>query len=182
MMRVIDGTLERETSPDGMKITFMTHDICESDYLFDRYAKRGEKQFQVEIKPIRKKRSNDANSYFWILAERIADVVNATREEVYRRAVREVGVFSDIAIESKALRPFVEQWSKRGIGWFTEVFDSKLEGCKKIRCYYGSSTYDTKQMSRLIDYIVEEAKELEIPTETPDEISRMKAMWGEMNG
>ena len=37
--------------------------------------------------------------------------------------------------------------------------------------------YDSAEMAHLIDGTVEEAKELGIPTMTPNEIERMKALW-----
>jgi hypothetical protein len=51
-----------------------------------------------------------------------------------------------------------------------------------IRAYYGSSTYNTKQMSRLIDAIVEDCKEMDIETLTPRELDAMKSRWGEVHG
>lgn len=48
--------------------------------------------------------------------------------------------------------------------------------------YYGSSTYDTAQMSRLINIIVEECKAQGIETRTPDEISKLVSLWGDGNG
>ena len=46
-----------------------------------------------------------------------------------------------------------------------------------VRAYYGSSQYNTKQMSRLIDMVVEGAKELGIETLTPEELARIKEEW-----
>ena len=54
----------------------------------------------------------------------------------------------------------------------------KLEGCKKIIAYYGSSCYDTKAMSVLIDYIVDDAKAIGVETLTPEEIEGLKEGWG----
>jgi hypothetical protein len=56
--------------------------------------------------------------------------------------------------------------------------DSKLEKCKKIMAYYGSSCYDVHSMSVLIDYIVQEAKGLDIETLTPNELSTLSIEWG----
>jgi hypothetical protein len=41
----------------------------------------------------------------------------------------------------------------------------------------GSHTFNTKEMSRLIDGTIEEAKELGIETATPEQIRRMMAAW-----
>ena len=57
------------------------------------------------------------------------------------------------------------------------VDDSKLPGYKKVLAYYGSSVYDTREMSVLLDYVVNTAKDMEIETATPDELARMMAGW-----
>ena len=49
----------------------------------------------------------------------------------------------------------------------------------QLQCYFGSSTYNTKEMSVLIDGIVYEAKELGIETLPPDELERMKVEWNQ---
>ena len=46
-----------------------------------------------------------------------------------------------------------------------------------VRAYYGSSTYNTRQMSRIIDAAVEEAKGMGIETLRPEEIARLKEEW-----
>ena len=69
--------------------------------------------------------------------------------------------------------------SKNGIGWQTDRFPSKIEGCTNVILYYGSSTYDSAQMSRLLDLIVYDCKIQGIQTDTPEEIAKLKALWGE---
>jgi hypothetical protein len=54
---------------------------------------------------------------------------------------------------------------------------SKLEGCTKVILYYGSSEYDTQQMSVLIDHLIADAKELGIETLTPADLERMMVEW-----
>lgn len=48
----------------------------------------------------------------------------------------------------------------------------------QLQVYYGSSTFDTKEMSVLLDGVISECHELGISTTTPDEITRMKQEWG----
>lgn len=175
MIRILEGTLKRRTSPRGQEIAFQTKDIQEVDKFF---SKNINKPVSVDFKVIRERRSHNANSYMWHIAEEIAKTIRSTKEEVYRRAIREVGVFHDGAFLIEDLDAIKRAWESNGVGWFTEDFDSKLEGCRRVRFYHGSSLYNTKEMSRLIDYIVEEAKELEIEVMTPDEIERMKQQWG----
>lgn len=46
-----------------------------------------------------------------------------------------------------------------------------------VVAYYGSSTYDTDEMARLIDEIVNEAKELGIETMPPEELDCLIKSW-----
>lgn len=54
---------------------------------------------------------------------------------------------------------------------------ANIPGYHNIRCFYGSSVYDTKQMARLIDLIVQECQQLDIETATPQEMERMMQEW-----
>ena len=144
-----------------------------------RYLWKLEKEKQYEIKEYKKRRSSDANSYCWVLCKKIADVLRITKEEVYRKAINEVGKFEILPIKDEAVDTFIRAWTSKGVGWICEIFNkSKIDGYTNVIAYYGSSIYNTKEMSILIDGIVQEAKQLGIQTETPEEIARMKAMWG----
>lgn len=131
---------------------------------------------EVEISLKRKKRSQNANAYCWILCDRIAEKVGITKEEVYRSHIQSVGTFADVQIRREAVDEYRKNWSSNGVGWMTETLYARGEWAT-IRSYYGSSTYDTKQMARLIDNIIYEAKELGIETLTPNELERMKQAW-----
>lgn len=131
----------------------------------------------IDIKIKRKKRSVDANSYCWVLCDKIAQAVGITKEEVYRKHIHDVGVFDDIAISKNATEDFIKNFESNGTGWIAEIQPCKLKGCNKVRCYYGSSTYDSKQMSRLIDSLVDDAKSYGIETLTPIELERMNELW-----
>lgn len=135
-------------------------------------------KLSIEMKPFREKRSLDANAYFWVLADKLAEKLNSTKEEVYKNYIKDIGGNSGIVcVEDKAVDKLCEVWESRGIGYQTDVFPSKLKGCTNVVLYYGSSTYDTKQMSRLIDFVVEDCKEQGIETKTPDEIENLKSLW-----
>ena len=67
-----------------------------------------------------------------------------------------------------------------GTGWPTEEVDYQQDGDGVVvRAYYCSSRYNAKQMSRIIDMAVQDAKSLGIETLTPDELARMNIEWGE---
>lgn len=140
-----------------------------------------DKELSVEIKPYRKRRSLDANSYCWVLCQKLSEKLNCTKEDIYKEAIRKAGQFDFIAVTESAADQFLKAWQSKGLGWYAEALESKIEGCKKIMVYYGSSVYDSKEMAHLIDYIVSECKELGIETMTPAEISRMMNEWGQEN-
>ena len=130
----------------------------------------------VAIKKYRQKRSNNANAYCWQLIGQIAELLNQSAEDVYRDAIRHVGIFQDVELTEQAAKTMQHVWKAHGIGWLSEQVDETANGVL-IRFYYGSSVYNTKQMSRLIDDIVTDAKELGIETKTPEELARMKEEW-----
>jgi hypothetical protein len=114
----------------------------------------------------------------WALCQKIAEAVGSTKEDIYKKNIREVGQFEILPIREDALKKWIEIWQSRGLGWVCEVMDdSTLPGYKKVINYYGSSTYDTKEMSMLIDSIVQECKTLGIETLTEIELAAMKEGW-----
>ena len=138
-----------------------------------------DKEYTLEIKEKKQKRSLDANAYFWTLCGKLAEATGIGKTDIYRSYIKEIGGNSDIVcVMEKAVDDFRRAWERNGTGWLTEAIPSKLEGCVNVVCYYGSSTYDTKQMSRLIELLVQDCKEAGIETMTPNEIAAMTAAWG----
>lgn len=136
-----------------------------------------DKDKKFEIKEHKPKRSLNANAYAWTLLGKIADVIGSTKEEVYKEYIKNKGIYRIITIDEKAAPTFIKVWKDRGIGWLCETSETKIAGLVDVIAYYGTSSYNTKQMAGFIDYIVQEAKELDIETLTPDEIERLKTSW-----
>ena len=131
-----------------------------------------------ELKRKGKKRSLNANAYCWELCTRIAESVGTTKEDVYRRNIREAGSYTPIPIKAEAVDDFGRIWSDKGVGWFVDVIDdSKLKGYKLIFAYHGSSTYDTGQMARLIDSLIQDAKAIGLDTLSEREKSLLLEDW-----
>ena len=139
-----------------------------------------EKIVSFDLKQYRERRSLDANAYAWVLIDRISREQGLTKKEVYREAIRNIGGVSDtLCMKTEAVDQFRRVWERHGIGYQTEIMASKLPGCTNVIAYYGSSTYDTKQMSALIDLLVQDAQALGIETRTPEQLEQMKADWKE---
>jgi len=129
-----------------------------------------------EITRKRKKRSLDANAYSWVLIDKIAETLRYSKEEVYRRAVREYGV-SDVYCCKPEAAPILIRAHQGGLGFQYETFESKIQGCINVRLYFGQSCYDTRQMSVFIDGLVQDAKSIGIETLTDRELSLLKEEW-----
>ena len=135
--------------------------------------------YTAAIKRYRKPRSMDANAYFWVLCDKLAQATGQSKTDIYRSCIKEIGGVSDlVCVSKKAADKLISGWEGRGLGWLTEREESKLTGCVNVRLYYGSSSYDTAQMSRLIDLIVQECRQQDIETLTPLELERLKGEWG----
>lgn len=133
-----------------------------------------EEDVEITIKKFRAKRSLDANAYAWVLIDQIAAELGVTKETVYRNAIRNIGGVSEtVCVRKSAVEKLTEGWSKNGLGWQVETMPSKLPGCTNVILYYGSSTYDSKQMSALIDTLVDDCHELGLETRTPEEIESL---------
>lgn len=133
----------------------------------------------LKITKHRQKRSLDANAYAWVLMDKLTEKTGIDKLEIYRQTIRNIGGVSDtLCLRQNAAERFAENWGRNGLGWFCDFAKSRLAGCINVIVYYGSSTYDTAQMSRLIDLLVQDCKIQNIETLPPEKLAAMKGEWG----
>ena len=109
------------------------------------------KEGEYEIVKTKKKRSNDANAYFWVLVDKLSEKLNISKEEIYRNAIRNIGGVSEtICARNEAVEKLRQGWRKNGLGWVSDTFPSKIAGCTNVILYYGSSTYSVEQMNKIV--------------------------------
>lgn len=131
-------------------------------------------EVDVKVTKHRVKRSLDANAYAWVLVDKIAQKRRMSKAEVYRNAIREIGGVSEVVcIQNRAVKTMKDVWTRNGIGWQVEEMESKIEGCTNLILYKGSSVYDSRQMSALIDSLVQDAKSIGIETRPQWEIDSL---------
>ena len=124
-----------------------------------------DKPLAVTVKEFRKKRSLSQNSYLWLLLDKLAAKVSCSKEDIYKMYIKDYGVFEVLPIRNDAAERFKTNWSKNGIGWFTEdLGESKLNGYTKLIAYYGSSTYNTAELKRVLDAVILDCEEQGIQT------------------
>ena len=141
------------------------------------WALEQEKDKQFEIKLYKPRRSLDSNAYCWLLLGKLQEALKIPKEDIYRDLIKNIGSYEIIPIKNEALDKFRSAWSKNGIGWITETTPSKLDGFTNVLAYYGSSTYNTSEMSKLIDLIVQECQQLGIETKNPAELKSLLESW-----
>lgn len=157
----------------GCLLTLSTPEDCGA--LFDELK---DCEVEISIKKARKKRSLDANAYAWVLIDKLSVASDIPKSEVYQRAIREIGGNSDIVcVQDRAVDKLRESWSRNGLGWISETMPSKLDGCTNVILYYGSSTFDSAQMSRFIDGIIQDCKAVGVETMPPDRLEAMLGQW-----
>ena len=137
------------------------------------------KVYEADIKEHRKKRSLDANAYCWLLIGKLANKVGLPKEEVYREFIKDVGGNYEIfPIRNDAVEKWIFNWRQRGVGWVCDILgESKLAGYTNVISYYGSSSYDSLQMSKLISLIQEDCKQCGIEVMTPEELALLMDGW-----
>lgn len=143
-----------------------------------------ETEYTVEIKRKSRKRSLNANSYCWVLCQKIALEMSKngyiSKEDVYRKAILDSQQGEPVGIPTHLVDSIVRKWRHNGLGWLAIVDDyERLEGVKRVYLYSGSSTYNVAEMSRLIECLIDECRQLGIPLDPSDYIKSLIADWGE---
>lgn len=153
-------------------LTFETDEIPAYDDLKD-------KELNLEIKQYREKRSLNANAYFHVLVGKIAEVTGQSHTEVHNQLIADYGQV-DTNVQNIIMDDAIPYLRLEGLHLMPTTATRTMDNGKLYRVYIvmrGSHTYDTKEMSRLIDGTVYEAKELGIETLSDKELERLKSIW-----
>ena len=132
-----------------------------------------DKEKKFTIKEYRESRSLNANSYCWVLLGKIANEIGSTKEEIYRDYIKHKGIYKIITMTSEAVPTFKKVWQDRGLGWLCDTSETKIAGLTDVIAYYGTSSYNTKQMANFIDYVVQECLSLGIETKSKEELDSL---------
>lgn len=177
-MQVKAKNLQHMMTGQGMLVSFIADDPQAVEDLFQGGV---DDEMIVEIRKERRKRSLDANAYFWTLADQLAAKLGTTAVNIYKELVHRVGVFDWVLITEDAVDDFLITWAMKGTGWLAEKVKrtktAKGRPAWVIKAYKGSSVYSVEEMSRLIEELVMECKEAGIETMTPAEIEELVNRW-----
>lgn len=138
-------------------------------WLFDQ-----DKNKTFEIKEYHKKRSLNANAYAWALIGKIADVLRSSKDAIYLEMLKKYGQSEIVSVLSDIN---VTGYFK----YFEEIATVRLQGKNftHYKVFKGTSEYNTAEMAVFIDGVISEADELGIDTLPPNEVEKIKSLWGE---
>lgn len=168
-------------------LTLPKHERQNVSNLIQEHKSKSDKPWEATITVKKKRRSLDANAKAWVLLGKIATELSkeqpTSTEEVYRNIIPNATKGEVIPIRDEAVESWIYNWEhkpKEKIGWISKSLGkSKIEGYTNTLNYFGSSCFDSVEMSKLLDLIIQECKQLNIPTDSPEEIERLKQLWGQ---
>ena len=140
---------------------------------------KDDKEYVIEVKEKKPRRSLSANNYFWVMVDGLAAKIGIPKETIYRSYIKEIGDNNTmVCVQNKAVDKLIENWKQQGLGYVCEKMDSKLEGCTNVILYYGSHTYNQEQMSRLIMLAKQDCIEHGVPTYDAEALQKLCDEWG----
>jgi len=171
--KAVGASLDFDTN--RFRITF---EVNENDIVKAEYDKlKSYDKLKIKAVKYTQRRSLDANAYFHV--GKIADALTISKAKAKNVLICKYGQpqllpDGDIMVY-KTNAPEEFMWEQESIHAIPVKYEEKATF---YRIYRGSHTYDTKEMSVLIDGTVADAKELGVETATPAEIAEMKERWG----
>lgn len=144
-----------------------------------------EKIYVCEIKEKKRKRSLNANSYFHVLCDKLRQKLNISMAHCKNLLITSYGQIDyldpdrtePLIYKTNAPPEYIQEREEVHME-LIKISEEKGKPVYFYRMYRGSHTYDTAEMSKLIEGTVQECVQQDIETATPDEIAKMIALWG----
>ena len=126
-------------------------------------------KLRIEVKKYREKRSLDANALLWKCIGDLAAALRSDKWDVYLQMLKRYGKFTYICVKPAVVDAVKAQWRE-----CEEIGEIDINGQKSVQllCYFGSSTYNTKEFSVLLDGVMSEMEEMGIPTPATEDMER----------
>jgi hypothetical protein len=174
------GIIKSLSQDYDTKDYILTLSINNQSFAIVEYERlKTETMLRIKMDKYREKRSNQANSYFHVLCGKIAEALTISKAKSKNILICKYGqpqLLQDGSIMVYKTNAPVEFMLEQESIHCTPI--KFLDNSTFYKVYRESHTYDTKEMSLLIDGTVADAKELGIETLTPTELAQMKERWG----
>ena len=151
---------------------------------------KGYDKLSLEIKPYKRKRSLDANAYYWVLLTKLAKILRTSNDELHNILLSKYGVMEMVSGRTvKEVLPDTDEANKRAAEYqayhLRPTSDVRLGNDGLMYRTYimmrGSSTYDTAEMSRLIEGLIGECQDIGMAGQeiaSPEERRILKEKYG----
>jgi hypothetical protein len=179
-MQVLIDDYKYTTGTDGTWISFKVKDIGVAKRM--TVAAADMKANAIKLMREYGKRSSDANRYCWTLIEKLSVAIGIPKEDIYRQQILDIPQEpSTVLLKASDVDYEIKNWCANHLGRYAEIVGESREhkGYVWVDRFKGSSEFDKHQMSVLIDNVIYECQQEGIETKTPEQIARMKALWGE---
>lgn len=128
----------------------------------------------IKVVKHRKKRSLDANALLWACLGDLASALREDKWQVYLEMLKRYGRYTYICVKPGVVDAVKAQWRE-----CEEIGEIDINGAKAIQllCYFGSSTYDTKEFSVLLDGVISEMKEIGLAPPPSKHVKEALEQW-----
>jgi hypothetical protein len=134
---------------------------------------------KLSIKAVkyRQKRSLDANALLWCCLGKIAGALQSDKWEIYLQMLKRYGKYTYICVKPNVVDAVKAQWRE-----CEEIGRIDINGQEAVQmlCYFGSSTYNTKEFSVLLDGVISEMKEMGLEAPASEDMRRALEQWEKM--
>lgn len=138
-----------------------------------------------DVVPHREKRSLNSNGYYWVLNGKVADKLRISKSRLHNDMLRHFGQV--MMIDDKPVCVMLPDTTEaEETAYESETVHLKptsatFDGANGVRyrqwkMLRGSHDYDTREMSILLDGIIQEARQLDIEVMTPAQLEDMRRL------
>ena len=155
----------------SIKKWLITFETSERPNIFDLLK---DKVLSIVIKEYSEKRSLNANRLLWECLGKIAAQLRADKWDIYLMMLKRYGQYTYVCVPPEAVEKTKKQWREcEELG----IIDINGRPAMQLICYFGSSTYDKKEFSVLLDGVISEMKEMGIQTPSEREFDEVIKSW-----
>lgn len=128
----------------------------------------------ISIKKHREKRSLNANALLWKCLGEMAVALNADKWDIYLAMLKKYGKYTYICVKPNVVEAMKKQWRECEV-----IGDININGAKAVQmlCYFGSSTYDTKEFSTLLEGVMYEMAQMGLALPIPEQLEKALMEW-----
>lgn len=159
----------------GRKKAVIEIEVEDAPELLDALGKlKNHQKLNISISAYRGKRSLDANATLWYCLSEIAGALGADKWDIYLEALKRYGKFTHIVVKETAVEAVRKQWREcedMGKAWVIGEQGKPVEGVQML-CYYGSSTYNTEEFSKLLNGVISEMVEMGLEPPASREVEK----------